>query len=114
LQAYRVETATDREWRSRETEEVVHVENLLPRFMDNLRAEPTRLRIQHAVTEILGGSHRDDSRGKVLTEDEWRQATKEAGTDPEPPLPETEPGSTLTELRKAKEAMSQFGKQSKL
>ena len=114
LQAYKVETATDREWRSRETEEVVHVESLLPRFMDNLRAEPTRLRIQHAVTEILGGSHRDDGRGKVLTEDEWRQATKEAGTDPEPPLPDKEPGSTLTELRKAKEAMSQFGNQSKL
>jgi len=114
MQAYKAENESDREWRSRETDEVLHVESLLPRFTENASAEPTRRRIQHAVTEILGGSHRDDCRGKVLSEEEYRTATKEAGIDPEPPLPEKEPGSTLTELRKAKEAMSQFGKRAKL
>lgn len=73
-----------RVWMSRETEETLHSEPLLRRYGPNTDMEARRSRIAHCSSEILGGSHRDICRAMVYGEDEWREATSRAGSDPEP------------------------------
>lgn len=73
-----------REWRDRDTDELLHVEPLKARFAADTDPKNREGRISHTAAEIMADGERDTARVMVRAEDEWREACKRAGKDPLP------------------------------